>query len=460
VLLIVAALASLPVSSADDLTVVRLPIILHQHYWESPFGTESNSPLTGTLLQRAGELGVTWARFNRLNWRKVQPTEGGSYDWSVLSSFEEELRAARQAGITPIVLVQHSPTWATINDPFETDCGAIRTDKFGAFAAFMQAAVLRYSQPEFNVHYWELFNEPDVDPTLVPPNSVFGCWGDIDDPYYGGQHYGEMLKVVTPAIKAADPGARVMFGGLLLAHPVPRPDEGHPELFLEGALSVGAAPYFDILAYHAYPSYVGGEFDYDLFNNPWQGWGGWTVGKARFLRQSMAKYGVDRPLFLNETALGCHEAYYACTPPDQNFFEAQADYLVRTFSRARSEGVTGFIWYTLDGPGWRNTGLLDGSYNPRPSYRAYQHLIARQNYSRFEARVDYGSDVEAYSFLLSQSRVHVLWSTDAAPDLITVPQAQFLAAYDRDGAPLTPTPVGSDYQFTVGFSPIYLELRR
>jgi len=103
---------------------------------------------------------------------------------------------------------------------------------------------------------------------------------------------------------------------------------------------------------------------------------------------------------------------------------------------------------------------LDGSYNPRPSYRAYQHLIARQNYSRFEARVDYGSDVEAYSFLLSQSRVHVLWSTDAAPDLITVPQAQFLAAYDRDGAPLTPTPVGSDYQFTVGFSPIYLELRR
>ncbi len=444
--------------SADDLVVVCLPFVARNHSWETPFGTESNPPLTGTLLQRADELGVTWARFNRrsFSWRQVQPTEGGSYDWSALSTFEEELRAARQAGITPIVVMQHSPRWATINDPFETDCGAIRPDKLSAFAAFMQAAVSRYSQPEFNVHYWELFNEPDVDPTLVRADSVFGCWGDIDDPYYG-----EMLKVVTPAIKAIDPGAKVVFGGLLLARPEPKPGEGHPELFLEGALSVGAGPYFDILAYHAYPSYIGPEWgDHDLIPGPWQSWGGWTLGKARFLRQSMAKYGIDKPLWLDETALACNEAYYACNPPDPGFFEAQADYLVRTFTRARSEKVQGFIWYTLNGPGWRNTGLLDGAYNPRPAYRAYQNLIARQNYSNFEAAVNYGSDVEAYSFLQQHKRVHVLWSTDAVTDTVTVAQSQFLAAYDRDGAPLTPTPVGSDYQFQVGFSPIYLELRK
>ena len=35
---------------------------------------------------------------------------------------------------------------------------------------------------EFDVHYWELGNEPDVDPILVNSSSGFGCWGDIDDP--------------------------------------------------------------------------------------------------------------------------------------------------------------------------------------------------------------------------------------------------------------------------------------
>ncbi len=462
-LLLVVAVLPWPGLAADDLEVVFLPIVMRQHSWELPFGTECGVSLAGTLLQRADELNVTWMRFNRrsFSWRQVQPTEGGPYDWSALSTFEEELRAARQAGITPIVVMQHSPTWATINQPFETDCGAIRPDKLGAFAAFMQAAVSRYSQPEFNVHYWELFNEPDVDPTLVPVNNVFGCWGNIADPYYGGQQYGEMLKVVTPAIKAVDPGAKVVFGGLLLAKPVPNTYEGHPELFLEGALSVGAAPYFDILAYHAYPSYVGQAWgDYDVGPGPWQSWGGWTVGKARFLQQSMAKYGVDKPLFLNETALACNPDYYACNPPSSDFFEAQADYLVRTFSRARSEKVQGFVWYTLNGPGWRSTGLLDGSYNPRPAYRAYQNLIARQSYSNFEMAVDYGAGVEAYSFVRQHNRLHVLWSTDAVTHTITVAQSQLLAAYDRDGASLTPTPVGSDYQFQVGFSPIYLELRK
>jgi len=414
-------------------------------------------------LTRAEDLGVGWVRLHRVSWRAIQPIESGPYDWSKLSSLENELRALRQAGITPIVIIQHSPRWATINGPVETDCGAIRTDKFDAFKDFMVALVNRYKQPEFGVHYWELGNEPDVDPTLVPPDYLFGCWGDADDPYYGGQHYGEMLKVVTPAIKDADPSARVLIGGLLLASPNSDPVHGKPEWFLKGILEAGEPPYdyFDIVPYHAYPSYTGQDADYDNgLPTQWKEMGGWTLGKARYLRQIMAEYGVDKPLFLDETALGCNDDYYACDPPPPKFFEAQADYISRTLPRALSEDIRAFVWYTLDGPGWRDGGLLDSSLNPRPAYRAYQHLTLRLQDSHFEQVVDYGPGVEAYSFASGAKRIHVLWSEDAVADTISVPQAKFLAAYDRDGAALTPTAVDSDYQFQVGFSPIYLVMNQ
>ena len=51
-----------------------------------------------------------------------------------------------------------------------------------------------------------------MDPKLVDPDSVFGCWGDNDDDYYGGGYYADMLKMVYPAVKSADPQAQVLIG--------------------------------------------------------------------------------------------------------------------------------------------------------------------------------------------------------------------------------------------------------
>ena len=450
-----------PVSPSEtDIFKVRLPVISLSYPWQSPFGVESNRQATGVLLDRADELGTYWYRLHRISWRAIQPEEGGPYDWSVLASFDEELRSLRRAGFTPIIVVHHSPYWATVNDPLQTDCGAIRADKFDEFAAFMQALVARYKQPEFNVHHWELGNEPDVDPTLVAPDSEFGCWGDMDDPYYGGGHYGEMLKVVYPAIKALDRQAQVLVGGLLLGKPyttVP-PGQGRPELFLQGILEAGAAPYFDILPYHAHPVYLGQVADYDNgMPSPWRTRGGWTLGKARFLREMMAPYGVDKPLFLDETALGCSIDHWPCDPLPADFFEAQADFVVRAFARGLSESIAAFIWYTLDGPGWRSGGLLDQDDDPQPVYYAYQQLATRLQNGSFDQAVDYGPGVEAYRFSTRARLIDVLWSIDTISDTITVPQVEFVAAYSRDGVVLNPEPVGGNYQFVAGFSPIYVE---
>jgi hypothetical protein len=463
------SLAPVAAEQTEQDTVVYFPLINRHDPWPSPFGIETRRPLEGVLVEREEKLGSDWLRRHMVSWREIQPNEGDPYDWTVLASFENELRAIRRAGTTPIVIVHHSPRWATVTFPVppynfaQTDCSAIRADKFDAFAAFMQALVQRYSQPEFNVHYWELGNEPDVDPRLVDQDQVFGCWGEIEDPFYGGEHYGEMLKVVTPAIKAVDPQAKVLIGGLLLDSPdTPYPYLGKPELFLKGILEAGAAPFFDILPYHAYPAYTGVDVDQDNAQGfQWDAWGGWTLGKARYLRDLMAPYGVDKPLWINEIALGCNPGWYTCDPPTPQFFEAQASFVARTLTRDLSEDIRVFTWYSLDGPGWRNTGLLNWAQDPRQAYIAYQHLGHRLSGSEFEEIVaDYGPEVEAYSFVAAAKRIHVVWSIDTTPNEILVPKSEFRAAYDRDGAILEPTPVGDDYSLSAGFAPIYIELKR
>ncbi len=391
----------------------------------------------------------------------LQPDENGPIQWELLATFENELRNLNAAGIKPLVTVTDSPAWARIDA--EKPCSAIRADRFDEFAEFMRQLVLRYKEPEFNVHDWELGNEPDVAPELIlDPASPFGCWGDLDDPYYGGRHYGEMLKAVAPVIRAADTRARIWNGGLLLNSPATpsancsQPSYCRPELFLEGILVSGAAASFDVLAYHAYPYFdqrsPGLDQDNGITTNAWYPWGGVFVGKANFLRQTLQAYGIDKPLVINETSLICK---YGCIPAGEVFFQRQADFLARSYVRALANKITGMMWYTLEGPGWYDSGLL--SYGgPKPVYNAYQQLTERLRYSRFLAPVNYGAEIEAYAFDTRPEQVQVIWTrTDQALPVL-VPGEKYLAAYTRDGEVLTPTVVGPDYQFTAGFSPIFV----
>jgi hypothetical protein len=426
--------------------------------WTPPYGVEAYRLASYAQQERADELGTGWVRLNSLSWREIQPDEGGAYRWEAAADFEQELRGAVRIGLTPMLVVDDYPTWATINDPFPTACGALRAERFEAFAVFMGALVERYSQPPYNVHYWELGNEPDVDPTLVIPDNIFGCWGNASDPYYGGEHYGEMLKVVTPAIRAADPEAKVLIGGLLLASPNSPPDQGKPENFFEGILRSGAAPYFDIVPYHAYPAYTHEWLDTDRYNRAWADWGGLILGKARFLREVMARYGVDKPVSLNETGFRCLPAFSMCPDPIPAFYEIQASHLVRGFVRAAAADVGPIIWFTLDGPGWNNTGLLFADRRPKPAFLAYEEFLDKVwNYSGTPAPVSYGDGVEAYRFDVPSNAVDVVWSLDTEPDRITLPADALRAAYTREGAPIEPEIVDGNASFAVGFAPIYIQ---
>lgn len=449
-------------------SAVYLPITTRNSPWKSPFGVQAELvPLTiGPVLSRTAELGAGWARMGPISWRYMQPVENGPINWSMLAGLEAELRDVKRYGIAPEIVVFNSPSWATINKPFVTSCGAIRAEKFAAFAAFMRELIVRYSGPEFDVHNWELGNEIDVDPRLVPPNNGFGCWGNANDPFYGGRAYGEMLKAVAPVMRAADPNVKIWLGGLLLDLPnTTEPGKGRPELFLQGVLEAGGAPYFDILPYHAYMPYLNRVVDPDLpIGAPWTPLGGRVRGKAAFLRAIMAKYGVDKPLFLNETALMCPDnnlpfkAY--CSPPADSFYQTQAIYVVRAFARALAINVQGIIWYTINGPGWFNTGLLGANNLPTPAYQAFAIFSDQLKTAEYIGPVNYGKGVEAYAFGRFDRRVQVVWAIDDQTLAINIPQAQFVSAIDRSGNPITPIANGSDYLLLARFEPMYITLTR
>jgi hypothetical protein len=387
------------------------------------FGVESHSadPAVMDLMQQAG---ITLMRRNGLLWSAIEPMEG-TRDWETQAKFEKELVELHNRGIQIILIVRDNPPWAQKIPG--VSCGPISAEKFQAFAAFMHDLVARYSQPPYSVKYWELGNEVDIDPMWVPPDNFFGCWGDENDEFYGGSYYGEMLKVVYPAIKSADPDAQVLIGGLLLdCDPGNPPNETAtclPAKFFEGILRSGAGNSFDIVSYHGYPQY-NGTLDSDETFRSWDKRGGVVLGKAHFLREVMSKYFVQKPLMLTETSLLCLERNTTwCNPPGDDFYDAQAEYLARLYVKTWAAGISATVWYQFEGPGWRFGGLLEDSRKPKPAYQALSVLINQLNGLYFLADLSgQYPGLKVYEFGDVTRRMWVLWPMSADGAGFRLPQ--------------------------------------
>lgn len=438
-------------AQATDPVTISLPIVGRNFPAIPVFGVQMSAINNARGLQHAVAANTYWVRLHAFHWDKIEPVNGGAYNWN--TGVETSLKNASANGMQVIAIVHGTPAWAQKYPGVA--CGPIREDALDDYAQFLTDLVTRYSQPPYDVHYWELGNEPDVGWNLVSGNSVFGCWGEAGDPYYGGGYYAEMLKVAYPAIKAADPRAKVLIGGLLLDCDPTNPPAGKdctPGNFLEGILHNGGAPYFDIVSFHGYPQY-GGSLHNDLQFPSWAHRGGVVLGKIHFLREVMAKYGVDKPIIHTEGSLTCPETTTAyCNPPGSAFNEAQADYVVWLYVRNWANDIMGTIWYQFDGLGWRSSGMLDANQQPKPVYNAYKFLTEELGGAGYERRITQYTGLDAYEFRTTDKRIWVMWAPDGQQRTITLP-AGFVKAYDKYGAALTP----NNNQLTVR-SPIYLEL--
>ena len=391
-------------------------------------------------LLQAQQAGVAALRHGKIAWKEVEPvrTKPPTYRWEVLEALERELINAEQTGIDVTLLVMFTPDWAQAVPGHS--CGRIREDKLEAFAQFLGAAVERYSRPPHNVKYWELFNEPDVDPSLVPPESGFGCWGDQDDEHYGGGHYARMLEHAYPAIKRADPQATVILGGLLLDKPDVR-----SSAFLAGVLEGGGGDYFDMLAFHAYAYYNPEIYDWDtVADSKWTEWGGIVAGKTAFLRETLSSYDYAKPLLLNEAGL-------AWWPPEEasNAYRlAQADYVVKLYARGLALDLANVSWFGWRGPGWHQMALLNRDLSPTPAYHAFTfasdclaggNCLATGNGISGVAYIGPTNypGIEGYAFQLEGNVLQVVWSADGKEHGVSIPSTRFLQASDLTGQPLS-----------------------
>ncbi|MBU0673004.1 MAG: hypothetical protein KJ732_08270, partial [Candidatus Margulisbacteria bacterium] len=123
-------------------------------------GVEIHNMRSESLRELLSNTKAQIVRRNAVEWDRVEPQEGNR-NWSVLSDLEQDLEYISDMGLQTILIVRGTPDWAQ-KVPGST-CGPIEEEDLDAFANFMAELVERYSVPPYNVKYWELGNEPDVD---------------------------------------------------------------------------------------------------------------------------------------------------------------------------------------------------------------------------------------------------------------------------------------------------------
>ncbi len=225
---------------SDTVTVTPPPT---ESYKGFAVGGVFQSETTATINQDLDDmvaLGAKWIRTD-INWAQIQGGGSTSYNWTS----DYVISAAIARGLKVLAGILYSPWWHGPNAPAGN---ANDPPNPTTYANFCATAVNRYKT--WGVHHYEVWNEPNIT----------GFWNPVSPVTYTN-----VLKAAYPAIKAADPSAVVLHGGLASA-----PDSGGQmsiTTFFQQMYVNGAKGYFDAGNVHPYtqPSVPGGGEDW----NPW-----------------------------------------------------------------------------------------------------------------------------------------------------------------------------------------------
>jgi hypothetical protein len=343
---------------------VYQPLIAHNFNAVPPlFGvqmygsTRPTNPYTPFLLQS----NASWVRVP-VSWNSAEPvnTTPGNYSWAAIDA---ALAVAVHQSPRVIATVDIAPEWAA-----DAPTSPIYPARLPDFAEFVKAVVERYDGDGYQdapgnpvVNYWEFYNEPDAKLTNWVPG-----WGN------NGAQYAEMLQTVYPAVKQANPRAQVVFGGI--AYDWWESASGpFVESFLDDVLQAGAGPFFDIMNFHAYPS-----FATNWTNDGSSG----LYEKAQAVRNKLLNYQLDKPLIITEA--GWHSSNELTAPSSP---ELQARFVTELFVESMAADLDVMIWWMLFDPGGGGyaNGLITSAPNPatKPSFTAYTTLVSQLGGTQF-----------------------------------------------------------------------------
>jgi hypothetical protein len=284
-------------------------------------------------------------------WREIEPTRD-QFHWEAT---DQVVAAAEYYGLDLVVRLDQHPAWVSdVEPPLNAP-----PDHLADYRHFVERVAWRYRG---RVRAYVIWNEPNL-------ASEWG--GRPPDP----AAYTQLLRAGYEAVKAGDPAALVVTGGL-----APTNGDGDRALderaFLRGMYRAGAAPYFDVLGAHPYG--FGLSPDAPATTND-----GLVFGRLADLRAIMLENGdAHKPVWVTEMG------WTVDPPPDPRDIGVspaqQATYLTGALDRVRREWpwvelVT--VWnLSQPAPGdpFGGYSLIDPAGTPRPAYRAWQQAARGQ----------------------------------------------------------------------------------
>jgi hypothetical protein len=385
-----------------------LPLVARQPaQTTSVFGAQFYDDLNSSsaALDLAQGAGLSWVRWP-FAWAHYEPyrTVPARYDWGGL---DHSLAAAKVAGLNVIATMASNPSWAA-----SYPSGRLDRSGPGPLAEFMAAVVERYDGDGKDdapgspvVNYWEMYNEPDAgDPIRARYGTAY--WGPF------GADYAQMLCTVYPAVKAANPNAKILLGGLAYDW---FQEDGGPfvRAFLDDVLAAGGGRCLDGVAFHYYPP----------FEPVWAPYGPGLSGKANYLRSKLDAYGLNHiPLIVTEA--GYHSNYDSNWPSTP---EIQAGYIIKLFTQAIASRISAMIWFSwTDLPGyWAASGILDVNRQPKLAYDALGAARRKLGALPFAGRLsndETGSaEVEVYRFEGTYAPLYVVWANGSVTRQVRLP---------------------------------------
>ena len=379
---------------------------------DSPFGvmTHFAQGWNTDILPLAARAGLRHIRDEQY-WQDVETTRG-AYRFG--SGYRAYMAAVASNGLQPLLeltfgnpLYDHDPAQpSTVWSPC-TDEGR------AGYANYSRAVLQQYGSQVDTVEVWNEYNG-----------------GFCTGPATGSRaaYYTQMLKAAYTAIKAQNPGVRVLGGAAVLA----------PQPWFEDLFAAGALPYMDAAVIHPYYSVP------EDVEKPVQA-----------IQASMARYNGGagpKPIWATETNLADN-----VNPGRQDM----ARNLVRSLTVMRVNHVERIYWYLLRDYNGFNTGLLRadtdalGRYVPTAAYPAYANLTQQLYRATFVRRETTDQRTRFYLFNKGGAELRVLWST-APPSRLLLRTTQPLTLIDLMGNARTLQPQSGAINLTVTNDPMYL----
>jgi hypothetical protein len=396
---------------------------------DSPFGIAANlgnrvrSDEQPAMVSLMREAGVRWAR-EEISWERVQLERGGPYRWAGdatgLYNYDRAIELQRAADINVLGLLAYNPAWFKSRNP-------VIDEWLSDWGDYVYNTVARYGRERKQIRYWEVWNEPNL--------RAFG----YEHGLYTIQDFARLLHVSHAAIKAADPEAVIVLGGLAdIWGPIPTPEDYDSLDYLRMIHAAGAWNTFDIVGWHPYrpdaPEAVLHRRGPDMS----------FTDELDTLQQMLAEFG-PKPIWLTEIGWSAFIGIFGVSEA------AQAAYLQRMYVQAIAHpAVDKVFWYDLrndtssDAPYERpflnnheeqfHYGLVRREYPlnlesgtlRKPAFAAYRALTDAIGDMRFERIVADGArpdmpGVYWYRFTTGSRNADIIWRLYGDPIDVQVP---------------------------------------